>query len=705
MPRRALLVATALVAACLSGGPGAPHAHAATDCPITSTGRSIVTFDPGADAVERLRAAGATDVEVLAPGVAAGRLHGRSVRGARAVAPELLRRLSATNDPYAGLQWAPPVLHTDTALARASAADVTVAVLDSGVDGTHPDLAGAVGAGWDATVDPPAPIPAGANSDPVGHGTFVAGIVAAARGNGIGIAGLAPGVRIVPIRVADSTGSVRSSAIVRGVNLAVAAGARVLNLSFGGCGFSQAEQDAISAAARAGAAVVAAAGNYQEGREGASVVVYPAAYADVVAVGATLRGDGLAPYSVRGDFVDLTAPGGSGSGTPDADIISTESAANCSPACYTLRAGTSFAAPHVSGVLAVLLGTVPALTGPGAAQVAMLSSVDLGPPGRDPAFGEGRVDLLGALALATGSRTAARLAGGDRYETAAALSAAAYPNGSPVAYVARGDVFSPDALAAGPAAVAARAPVLLTRQCELPAATANELARLQATEVVVLGGEAAVCDAVRDAIEGLPRAPEVRRVAGADRFATAAALASDTFPAGVDGVYLARGEVFSPDALVGGTAAGVAGSPILLAAGCSLPDATLAELDALHSTRVTILGGSAAVCDAVADQLRARGLAVSRVAGADRWATAVAVGRMLATAPGGAVAVARGDEFSPDALAAAPYAAALKMPLLLAGGCYAPPPTAIDVNDRDAGSIVAAGGPAAVCDLALVRLR
>lgn len=706
MRARPLLVAAALVAAGLATGPPSP-APAAEDCPVAATGRSIVRFASGVDPVRELRAAGADDVEGIDARTAVGDLHGgRAPDGAVSVGPEVERRLAASNDTYRSLQWALDDLHAEAAVAKAVGTGVTVAVLDSGVDGAHPDLQGQVLAGFDATVNPPAAVPVGANGDVEGHGTFVAGVIAAVRDNGIGIAGLAPGARVLPIRVTDDTETILSSAVVRGINLAVDRGARVINMSFGGCGFVQSEQDAIDAARARGVVVVASSGNLAEGHPNNGVPVYPAAYRNVLAVGAVTRGGGLAPYSVNGLFVDVSAPGGVGDGDAAQDIAGPDRSQACAtPPCYSLRAGTSFAAPHVSAVAALVLSANPTLPPGEVERVLQVTAVDFGPLGRDPMFGDGRVDAVGALALTMALRPAARLAGPDRYATAAALAADAHPAGVPTVFLARGDVFSPDALAAGPAASHAAGPVLLTRQCELPPVTAAEIDRLRPATVVVLGGTSAVCDGVLAAVAALASQPTVRRVQGVDRYETAAAVARDAFTTGTATAYLARADQFSPDALVGGTAAAVAGAPILLTTQCALPASTIAALDALAATTVVVLGGAAAVCDTIVSQLQASGRAVQRVAGADRYATAVAIGGLTAPVGGGTVALARGDVFSPDALTAAPWAVAKGVPLLLSLSCHAPPATAIDVNDRDATGLVVAGGPAAVCDAVLARYQ
>lgn len=195
--------------------------------------------------------------------------------------------------------------------------------------------------------------------------------------------------------------------------------------------------------------------------------------------------------------------------------------------------------------------------------------------------------------------TVTRYGGDDRYETSAAV-AALFPAGLPVVYVATGVSF-PDALVGGSVAAREGAPVLLTRDSELSPATYDALKRLDPQSVVVIGGEQAVSPAVQETIEQL--VPGTSRVFGADRYATAAALA-EAHPAHVDVAFLASGQAF-PDALVGGSLAGARGAPMLLTRPDHLPDATWSALERLSPASVTIFGGDRAVGEAVQDRLDA----------------------------------------------------------------------------------------------------
>jgi putative cell wall-binding protein len=153
-----------------------------------------------------------------------------------------------------------------------------------------------------------------------------------------------------------------------------------------------------------------------------------------------------------------------------------------------------------------------------------------------------------------------RLAGADRYATAAAISRATFQPGVPVAIVATGEDF-PDGLAAGPAAHRLGGPVLFVRRSSVPASTLAELARLRPGRILVAGGTGVVSPSVLDALAPYTSGG-VTRVAGPDRYATAAALSAASFPAGAP-VHVATGELF-PDALAAGAAAAAAGGPILL---------------------------------------------------------------------------------------------------------------------------------------------
>lgn len=309
-----------------------------------------------------------------------------------------------------------------------------------------------------------------------------------------------------------------------------------------------------------------------------------------------------------------------------------------------------------------------------------------GDPNRTPAGGTAPLN----------SPTMQRLAGSDRYATAAAVSAATFAPGTPVAYVATGATF-PDALAAGAAAASHDGPVLLVASDSIPSATASELARLQPGTIKVIGGAAMVSDGVVEALRAYATSGTVQRIAGSNRYATAALVSADTFGPGVPVAYIATGEMF-PDALSGVAAAGMNGGPILLVRSDEIPSETAAELSRLAPGRIVVLGASAVVSDAVAAGLApyATSGSVTRLAGSDRYATAVAVSSgTFATAT--TVFVATGLNF-PDALGGGPVAGGLPGPLLLVPGTSLPSTVATELSRLDPGTVVILGGTSAVSD-------
>ncbi len=254
-----------------------------------------------------------------------------------------------------------------------------VAVLDTGVDPSSPDLAGAVLSGAGRSFVAASPDPA---ADPEGHGTHVAGIIAAVSQNGVGGSGVAA-ARILPVTVADARGRTTASALVRGLAYASARGARVINISFGGRGFSPAEQEAIDRASSRGALVVVAAGN----SGGAAAPEYPGAYRQVLAVGALSAKGRALPISARGPQVALAAPG---------DAVQS-TAPGASPALVP-RTGTSMAAAVVSGAAARIMAARPGLSAQQVREILEESARDVPPAGPDSGTGAGALDLAAALA-------------------------------------------------------------------------------------------------------------------------------------------------------------------------------------------------------------------------------------------------------------------------------------------------------------------
>ena len=255
-------------------------------------------------------------------------------------------------------------------------ASVIIAIVDTGIDYTHEDLSGKVIKGYDYVNEDFDP------RDDNGHGTHVAGIAAATTNNGRGIAGVCPGCSLLAIKVVTADGAGANSWIANGIANAVSLGARVINLSLGGLDASQTIQLAVQQAYQQGVVIVAASGN-----DGSGVPLYPAAFSEVIAVGATNQYGSRASFSSYGSHLELVAPGQT--------IYSTLPGNS-----YEAWNGTSMASPHVAGLAGLILSRNSALTNAQVRQLMDGTALDLGSSGRDSYFGYGRIDALSALSQA-----------------------------------------------------------------------------------------------------------------------------------------------------------------------------------------------------------------------------------------------------------------------------------------------------------------
>ncbi len=366
------------------------------------------------------------------------------------------------NDPFYAFQWHYPLINLpqawDVTTGTPASGEVVVAVVDTGVFLGHQDLAanlyrrgdGSVvgydfirsasssndGDGIDADANDP-----GDQSTPASsswHGTHVAGTIAASSNNGTGVSGVAWGAKIMPVRVIGKGGG-SSYDVIQGVRYAAGLSndsgtlpprrADVINLSLGcqNC-FSASEQALYNQVRAAGSVVVAAAGN-----ENSGVAGYPASYSGVISVSAVAMDRSRAPYSNFGPHVDVAAPGGDTSRDRNGDgyadgVLSTLVGANL-VSDYRFYQGTSMAAPHVAGVVALMKAVHPALTP--ADFDALLASgsltTDLGANGRDDTYGWGMIDaakaVLAAQNAASGTQVATLAANPSRLDFGASLNA------------------------------------------------------------------------------------------------------------------------------------------------------------------------------------------------------------------------------------------------------------------------------------------
>jgi type VII secretion-associated serine protease mycosin len=276
-------------------------------------------------------------------------------------------------------QWQLGLLHAATAWRHSTGEGVTVAVLDSGVDGRHPDLNGQVLPGIDLVnggVD--------GRRDPVGHGTTVASLIAGRADDGNGVVGIAPGAKILPVRVLDADNRYDDAMIIaQGVRWAVDHGARVLNLSLGGLGQSEALAEALDYAFAKDAVVIACTGNLTTGAD--NEVWYPAREPGVVAVTGLDQGprESLWTSAITGPQTVLSAPATGLTGAR--------------PGGYWRVQGTSFAAPLVSATAALIRARWPQMSAANVINRLVATAHDLGPAGRDGSYGYGLVDPVAAL--------------------------------------------------------------------------------------------------------------------------------------------------------------------------------------------------------------------------------------------------------------------------------------------------------------------
>lgn len=291
-----------------------------------------------------------------------------------------------------------------------------------------------------------------------------------------------------------------------------------------------------------------------------------------------------------------------------------------------------------------------------------------------------------------------RINGSDRYSTSAAV-AAQYPANQDVVYLASGAGFA-DALSGAALAAKVDAPVLLVRQDSIPGSVATQLDRLNPGRIVIFGGTGAVSNGVRDAAQAYTSG-DVTRLAGANRYETAAAIA-DTYPSGISTVYIASGLDY-PDALSGSASAGRNGRPLLLTHSDRLPDTIAQALDRLNPGQIVILGGTGAVSTAVRNELRNHTTGeVSRIAGANRYETSALIAD---TFPGNRsrVFVATGADF-PDALSGSALAGKEANPVLLTTPAKLPNAVGAAIDRLNPGSGVVLGGYGSVNSIVLDQL-
>ncbi|MFC0359285.1 cell wall-binding repeat-containing protein [Kytococcus schroeteri] len=553
---------------------------------------------------------------------------------------------------------------------NATGKGVTAYVVDTGLNPKHQEFTGRVGQGADFV--------GGGTADCSGHGTHVAGTVAGT------VSGVAKEATVVPVRVLDCEGSGTGETIIGGVDW-VAANAKnpgVVNMSLGGHADQPVFDEFIARLTDAGLLTVTAAGNDEMDACGGWPGNSPAA----LNVGSTDRTDSMSSFSNFGKCVDIMAPG---SGIISADFETTSG--------FTSMDGTSMAAPHVAGAAALYLEKNPKAT------PAQVTEAILGSATKDALKGlQGSPNLLlNTTELVKDDpkpepeRELLRWGGKDRYETAAEVATSGQKSAATV-YLASGQGFSDAMTSSNAAAGSARTaalpgdgdvPTLLTRTGSLPASTKAALQKLGTKSVTVIGGEKAVSPAVEAELKAMGLG--VKRISGGDRYETSANVAK-RFGSGVDTLYVASGEDKAyADALAGAALAGSKQAPVLLTRPDQADAVTMDAVKSLAPKKVVVLGGPAAVSDAVAKQVGAS----ERLAGADRYETSVAIAKKFEGEKYNFFAT--GHDYA-DALSGGTMAANQDSPLLLTRQQALPGSVGAYVKADPADHNVIVGGPAAV---------
>ena len=643
------------------------------------------------------------------------------------------------HDPYYSEQWnlkkiRAPELWAEGVTGRG----IVVAVVDTGVDLNFPDLVddkqNNLLQGYTAF---PRSTKAGAAQDDNGHGTAVAGTIAALP-NDIGTIGIAYEAQIMPIKAMDEDGEGDDDVLADGIVWAADHGAHIINLSIGSSTQTQVLADALAYAASKGCLLVGASGNNKSVEElpitkNLSGVNYPAADPCVIAVTAIDQKDKIAHFSLTGPEVKLSAPG-----TQILSCMWTKEGEK-GVGYFT---GTSFAAPLVSGVAALLWSQYPELTASEISRALFSSAFDLGSSGRDHSYGYGRVDAYRALKTLAEPKSypspavlgweggKVKAADGEEVQAVLTVPPGAFNlpvySGSPAStmkfqleLVSSPPNFPQGIKPAGRAVSikpwgesTVQKPLSLQLKLTPPqeqalsedkeSNSAEQIAylyRWSGSRWLRVGGGLPLSASTLEVTiyepglyrAGWSAAPATNRISGSDRISTALAIAREAFPTGADTVVLSRADSY-PDALAGVPLAYRLQAPILLTNPQSLPAEVEQLIIELAPRQIIILGGKSAVAPAIEERL-GRQAPVTRLAGGNRYETATVIAHTLGTK--GQAVVVSGSNF-PDAIAAASAAAQTGSPILLTPASSLAPSTANTLNKLSVVSTEVVGGTGVV---------
>ncbi|NMH67679.1 S8 family serine peptidase [Bacillus sp. RO3] len=518
--------------------------------------------------------------------------------------------------------------------------EVTVAIVDSGIDLKHPELRSRLIEGKNFINEEEPPF------DHTGHGTHVAGLVGAVTNNKMGIASAAQKVKLMPVKVFEGKTTYMST-VIQGIRYAADNGADIINLSLGSYSNMKALEEAVEYAVDKGALVVGAAGNDNE-----HAVLYPATYSNVLAVGSVDSRDlTKSTFSNYGKTVNVSAPG--------TNIFSTWMDG------YQTLDGTSMSTAIASSVASMVKQQYPFLKG---LQVKGVLEASSTPLKEVELLGEG---LINAEEAFRHVQTKNRLSGLTSVETAVEISKAGWSsleskeltiggdrvNGSFV-ILASGESF-PDSLAASPLGAYLDSPILLVKNDRLSQSVSDELRRLNPSHVVLVGGENAISKEVEKEVNTLSM--ETHRIHGADRYETAVAI-NKVIPYSSNKAFVVSGQNY-PDALSIASYSGGMQYPVLFVQKEKVPQSAMEYIKEKNITKTYVIGGKGIISEEVADNLPGD----YRIYGLNRYETNYKVHQTFASKEWDSLYFATGWKF-PDALSISPLAARTDSPVVLVDG-------------------------------------
>jgi putative cell wall-binding protein len=514
--------------------------------------------------------------------------------------------------------------------------EVTVAVVDSGVDLQHPDLKNRLVEGKNFINEGEPPM------DSTGHGTHVAGTIGAVTNNKSGIASPAIKVKVMPVKVFEGKTTYMST-VIEGIRYSADHGADIINLSLGSYSNMKALEDAIGYAVNKGILVVGAAGNDNE-----HAVLYPANYPNVLGVG-SIDSSSLtkSDFSNYGEKVNVSAPG--------TNIFSTWING------YRSLGGTSMATAMASSVSSLVKQQYPFLTGLQVKEILENSSTPL--PEVEQ-LGKGLINAQSALNYV---RTKNRLSGHTSVDTSVEISKNGWDEleekeisieGENIrgkfVILASGRSF-PDSLAASPLAAYLDSPILLVKKGLSPSVQA-ELKRLNPSHVLIIGGKNAVSNEIEHEINELPF--KSKRVKGIDRYETAVAI-NELIPYSTNKAFVVSGQNY-PDALSVAAYSGSKQYPVLFVQKDKVPASVMEYMTSKGITKPYVVGGTAAVGTEVTERLQGD----LRISGKDRFETNYKVHELFSSGTEELLYFATGWNF-PDALSISALAARTDSPVIL----------------------------------------